>query len=347
MPNYESKSSLHGNSNTHKSSTGASKRKRVVKKWTKEEDDKMLCLIKLHGLDDWCLISNYMEDRNGKQCRERYCNHLDPTIKKDPWTPEEDVILEQMHNKYGNKWSEIARYLPGRSDNSVKNRWNGVKRLNIAPVVKMQAIEAVLSRKEYTEVQKEISRELRDFTANNDSSSPSTCSPSSSPSKKRMDKSFNALEKEILQKLEYNKMVALVALSPEPCMLMFGPPPLTLNFKYSTDEEIKSVQKVDNKQDRFTTPMSIRSTPLLSAEEALKLMTEQPIPKPVINNNKNNLNTEAVTSSYNLSINTRNKRKLSSTDISSSLLLQKEVSIHGIKTRKRGSSNSSATATTC
>lgn len=44
----------------------------------------------------------------------RWHNHLNPEIKKDAWTPEEEVTLIHAHQKYGNKWAEIAKFLPGR-----------------------------------------------------------------------------------------------------------------------------------------------------------------------------------------------------------------------------------------
>lgn len=53
-------------------------------------------------------------NRIGKQCRERWFNHLDPELKKSPWTEEEDEILISTQVIVGNSWSRVANYLPGR-----------------------------------------------------------------------------------------------------------------------------------------------------------------------------------------------------------------------------------------
>jgi len=80
----------------------------------------MSCVKK--GVVKWSEIADKIPGRIGKQCRERWYNHLDPVLKKGGWMEEEDELLVTAQGKWGNAWTKIAKELPGRSENAVKNR---------------------------------------------------------------------------------------------------------------------------------------------------------------------------------------------------------------------------------
>ncbi|XP_010523097.1 PREDICTED: transcription factor MYB29-like [Tarenaya hassleriana] len=93
--------------------------------WTVEEDKKLIAYIQEYGEGGWRDIPPKAGlKRCGKSCRLRWTNYLKPDIKRGEFSPEEEQIIIMLHASRGNKWSAIAKHLPRRTDNEIKNYWN-------------------------------------------------------------------------------------------------------------------------------------------------------------------------------------------------------------------------------
>ncbi|CAI5707579.1 unnamed protein product [Peronospora effusa] len=93
--------------------------------WIDEEDTTLEQMV-LQGCHSWGEVAAYIPGRTAKQCRERWRNHLDPSINKLPFTLEEDEVIQDGFEKMGNRWTQIAQLLPGRTEDAVKTRWKAL-----------------------------------------------------------------------------------------------------------------------------------------------------------------------------------------------------------------------------
>ncbi|KAH9891011.1 hypothetical protein C8Q73DRAFT_763833 [Cubamyces lactineus] len=112
--------------------------KAVGKPWTAYEDDLLRQAVAIHGENDnWKAVALSVPGRTNKACRKRWLHSLSPNVKKTAWTPEEDYLLISLYSIHGQKWSVIARHIPGRTDDACSKRYR-------------EALDPSLKRDEWT-----------------------------------------------------------------------------------------------------------------------------------------------------------------------------------------------------
>lgn len=99
------------------------KKRQKRRPFTSEEDEKLRSLVGNQANPYWKVIAEAM-GRSVRQCRERYRDYHAPGVNTGPWTAEEDEKLIELYKKYGSQWALIANHIAGRTNNSIKNRWN-------------------------------------------------------------------------------------------------------------------------------------------------------------------------------------------------------------------------------
>ncbi|XP_078178495.1 transcription factor MYB59-like [Carex rostrata] len=149
--------------------------------WTEQEDLQLVWFVRLFGERRWDFLAKVSGlNRTGKSCRLRWVNYLHPGLKRGRMTAQEEQLVLELHAKWGNRWSRIARKLPGRTDNEIKNYWRTHMRKKAQEEKKGSAASASPSSPSFSST-------VTTTTSNNNEEQSSEIGPNENENKEAMD----------------------------------------------------------------------------------------------------------------------------------------------------------------
>ncbi|XP_054811475.1 transcription factor MYB58-like [Prosopis cineraria] len=150
--------------------------------WSPEEDLKLITFIHKHGHDNWRALPKLAGlVRCGKSCRLRWINYLRPDVKRGNFSKEEEDTIINLHLALGNKWSKIASYLPGRTDNEIKNVWNTHLKKRLKPKTSQSNVADVSSSSESSSSSEKMEQDSEKQAASKEPINGVTEDPKESP----------------------------------------------------------------------------------------------------------------------------------------------------------------------
>ncbi|CAN6237808.1 unnamed protein product [Urochloa humidicola] len=108
-----------------KEGTSSKNSERTKGKWLAEENEILIKMVTKHGPKNWQTIASAIPSRNAQQCRIRWTRSLDPAIKKEDWSEQEELRLIRAHQIYGSRWLKMVKHFPGRTNHALKEHWRG------------------------------------------------------------------------------------------------------------------------------------------------------------------------------------------------------------------------------
>eukprot|EP00249_Psilotum_nudum_P004547 c18062_g1_i1 orf=877-2436(+) len=124
---FRENTKMRSSNNSSSSPSSSDNHRMTLRKglWSPDEDEKLAKYLMKNGMKSWSSVPQLAGlQRCGKSCRLRWINYLRPDLRRGSFSTKEENLMIELHAAFGNRWSQIAMRLPGRTDNDVKNFWN-------------------------------------------------------------------------------------------------------------------------------------------------------------------------------------------------------------------------------